>query len=116
MRVHDLRGEDANAGTSGDYQNIFPNYHADPADPHNHNFAPTDTFMRMVYNPRTGFSRSCADHRKQRPSNKYWVIDPGNYDRFADLCAGIVRHYDRAGLTASSTTSVTTRSGTNPIR
>lgn len=99
VRVHDLRGEDANAGMSGDYQNIFPNYHADPAVPRNYNFAPTDAFMRMVResSPRTGFVFGLAPTIENSAPipNKYWVIDPGNYDRFADLCAGIVRHYDR---------------------
>lgn len=99
VRVHDLRAEDATAGMAGDYQNIFPNYHADPADPRNYNFAPTDSFMRMVRESSPGaafvFGLAPTIENAAPIPNKYWVVDPGNHARFADLCAGIVRHYDR---------------------
>jgi len=99
VRVHDLRGQDSCAGMAGDYQNIFPNYHADPKDPANYNFAPTDTFMRMVResSPGTNFTFGLAPTIENYAPNptKYWVVDPGNHDRFADLCIGIIRHYDK---------------------
>ncbi len=99
VRVHDLRGEDSVAGMAGDYQNIFPNYHADPADPANYNFAPTDTFMRMVRqaSPRTDFVFRLGPtiENTGAKATKFWVLDPGNHDRFADICIGIIRHYDR---------------------
>ena len=99
VRVHDLRGQDSCAGMAGDYQNIFPNYHADPKNPANYNFAPTDTFMRMVResSPGTNFTFGLAPTIENYAPNptKYWVVDPGNHDRFADLCIGIIRHYDK---------------------
>ncbi len=99
VRVHDLRGQDSCAGMAGDYQNIFPNYHADPNDPANYNFAPTDTFMRMVResSPGTNFVFGLAPTIENYAPNptKYWVVDPGNHDRFADLCIGIIKHYDK---------------------
>ena len=99
VRVHDLRGQDSCAGMAGDYQNIFPNYHADPNDPANYNFGPTDTFMRMVResSPGTNFTFGLAPTIENYAPNptKYWVVDPGNHDRFADLCIGIIRHYDK---------------------
>ena len=99
VRVHDLRGQDCCAGMAGDYQNIFPNYHADPKDPANYNFAPTDTFMRMVResSPGTNFVFGLAPTIENYAPNptKYWVVDPGNHDRFADLCIGIIKHYDK---------------------
>ena len=99
VRVHDLRGQDNCAGMAGDYQNIFPNYHADPNNPANYNFAPTDTFLRMVResSPGTNFVFGLAPTIENEAPNptKYWVVDPGNHDRFADLCIGIIRHYDR---------------------
>jgi len=99
VRVHDLRGQDSCAGMAGDYQNIFPNYHADPKNPANYNFAPTDTFMRMVRDssPGTNFVFGLAPTIENEAPNptKYWVVDPGDHDRFADLCIGIIKHYDK---------------------
>ena len=99
VRVHDMRGEDATGGMAGDTQNLFPNYHADPKDPANYNFGPTDAFLRMVRrsSPRTRFVFGLGptiENAEPRPT-KYWVVDPGEPDRFADLCIGIIRHYDK---------------------
>ena len=40
--------------------------------------------MRLV---PTGNARSVP--------TKYWVVDPGDHNKFADLCAGMIKHYDK---------------------
>ena len=92
MRTHDAPLD--NPGIRlGDISLIFANFHDDPADPRNYFFAPTDDYLRntlaqgtdIVY--RLGVS---IEHSLR----KYAAVAPEDYAKFAEICAGVVRHYN----------------------
>lgn len=92
MRTHDAPLD--NPGVRlGDTSLIFANFHDDPADPRNYFFAPTDDYLRntiaqgtdIVY--RLGVS---IEHSLR----KYAAVAPEDYAKFAEICAGVVRHYN----------------------
>ena len=93
MRTHDAPLD--NPGVRlGDTSLIFANFHDDPADPRNYFFAPTDDYLRntiaqgtdIVY--RLGVS---IEHSLR----KYAAVAPADYAKFAEICAGVIRHYNQ---------------------
>lgn len=75
-----------------DYYTIFPNFDADPSDPANYSFQTTDRYIRECISTgaeilfRLGVS---IEHAQ----DKFHVNPPADFDRFAEICLGIVRHY-----------------------
>lgn len=95
VRLHDIPL--VNSGMKlVDVQDIFPiwNEHADVADPDNYFFAATDDYLKtlrgcgvkqVIY--RLGTSIEWAY------PNKYFAKRPKDPARYAEICAGIMRHY-----------------------
>ena len=78
---------------------IFPLIHLDPADPANYYFDPTDEIIRITQEAgsrvfyRLGTS---IEHSGLRPEQKHFnSIPPTDYAKYAEVLAGIVRHYTR---------------------
>ncbi len=75
-----------------DYYTIFPDFEKDPSDPENYHFETTDQYVKeciatganIVF--RLGVS---IEHANQ----KFYVKPPKDFNKFADICLGIVRHY-----------------------
>jgi xylan 1,4-beta-xylosidase len=76
-----------------DYDCIFPDFSKDSADPASYDFRTTDTYVqsilktgaRIVY--RLGVS---IEHS----AKKYHVHPPADFDKWADICVHIIRHYN----------------------
>ena len=75
-----------------DVQHIFGNADADPADPKNYYFEQTDDYVKRILDAgsipiyRLGTS---IEHSEK----SYYAKRPKDPQRFAEICAGIVRHY-----------------------
>ena len=76
-----------------DIHAIFPNPRADPGRPENYDFLRTDDYIQAIVNVgskivyRLGES---IEHSKK----KYHVNPPPDYDQWAAVCLGIIRHYN----------------------
>ena len=76
-----------------DYYTIFPDFEKDADDPGSYDFRQTDTYIksiadigaRIVY--RLGVS---IEHTQ----TKYHVQPPESFDKWADICVHIIRHYN----------------------
>ena len=72
---------------------VFPLEHADPSDPRNYYFEQTDYYLKNTMDQgsqiyyRLGVS---IDHAKVR----FTARKPKDFDHYAEVCAGIVRHYN----------------------
>ncbi|WP_054956784.1 GH39 family glycosyl hydrolase [Paenibacillus dakarensis] len=72
---------------------IFPDFSKDPSDPASYNFSQSDEYLRTVKETgaqivyRLGES---IEHTKK----KYFVHPPEDYSKWAEICIGIIRHYN----------------------
>jgi len=77
-----------------DIHTIFKDFRLDPSDESNYDFRQTDDYIAslvasgadIVY--RLGES---IEHSK----NKYYVNPPEDYEKWAEICCGIIRHYNK---------------------
>ncbi len=77
---------------------VFPLLHLDATDPKNYVFGPTDAMikqaldcnMKIFY--RLGTS---IEHTSSTKQNHFNTLVPEDFDKYAEACAGIVRHYTR---------------------
>lgn len=92
VRLHDAPW-DNNGIRLVDVQQIFGNLDADPNDPKNYYFEPTDDYIAKIKNAgcetiyRLGTS---IEHT----ARKYFAIEPKDPEHYAEICAAIVRHYN----------------------
>lgn len=90
IRLHDAHWPNPDVV---DIHVIFPNFSADPSLPESYDFTRTDEYVeatlktgaQIVY--RLGES---IEHSKR----KYHVHPPANYEKWAAICVGIIRHYN----------------------
>ncbi len=90
IRLHDCRWPNPDVV---DMHAVFPDFSKDPNDPASYDFAGTDEYIaaalktgaKIVY--RLGES---IEHTKR----KRFVHPPKDYDRWAAVCIGIIRHYN----------------------
>ena len=76
-----------------DVHQIFGNLNADPKNPDNYFFAPTDDYIANIrkggavpiYRLGTSIEHTAV---------KYFAKKPQDFDHYAEICAGIVRHYN----------------------
>jgi beta-xylosidase len=77
-----------------DIYTIFPDFGKDPSDPSSYDFATTDEYIRTVVETgarivyRLGVS---IEHTKE----KYYVGPPEDFAKWAQICVGIIRHYNQ---------------------
>ncbi|MDD5707307.1 MAG: hypothetical protein PHR35_15395 [Kiritimatiellae bacterium] len=91
VRLHDCTFYYADAV---DVPCIFPLFHLSLDDPRNYRFARTDAYLksivdcgaRIVY--RLGIAIQC------HPVYRFDTDPPADYDRWADICIRIIRHYN----------------------
>jgi len=97
LRVPLTRLHDAPKGNAGcrlvDIQHIFGNANADPDNPDNYYFAETDDYIRRI--------RDCGGDIMFRlgtsiehSNGSYAANPPADFERWAKVCLGIVRHYN----------------------
>ncbi|MBN2640182.1 MAG: hypothetical protein JXR78_00875 [Victivallales bacterium] len=76
-----------------DIPQIFPNEDADPTDPSNYDFRRTDTYIKNIIDTgakivyRLGVSIEHA-------AIKYYTHPPKDFKRWAQVCVGIIKHYN----------------------
>ncbi|MBR2426484.1 MAG: hypothetical protein IKB16_07065 [Lentisphaeria bacterium] len=80
---------------------VFPLYHLDPSDPKNYYFKPTDDIIKLVHNCnmhvfyRMGTSIEHSAKGVRSAENHYNTLVPEDPAKYAEILAGIVRHYTR---------------------
>lgn len=95
LGLHSIRTHDSHWPNSDvvDIHAVFPNPNADPSDPESYDFPLTDEYIdgirktgaRVIY--RLG---ETIEHT----SKKRYVHPPTDNDRWAEICLGIIRHYN----------------------
>jgi len=76
-----------------DIPQIFPDSEADPDNPESYDFARTDVYIQRIVDTgaqivyRLGVS---IEHTER----KYYTAPPADFDRWARICLGIVKHYN----------------------
>ena len=76
-----------------DVQRVFPLLNADANDPANYRFKATDDYLKQVIDAGAKIEfrfGETIEHSK----NTYLVNDPVNYEKWADVCCHIIRHYN----------------------
>jgi len=93
VRLHDVPLDNAGMRLV-DYQMIFGNMDADPKDPKNYYFEQTDDYIRTILDcgPKIVYRLGPSI---EWSAKKYFVKEPKDHAHFAELCAGIVRHYNK---------------------
>lgn len=92
-RLHDVGG-----GFAGnlfvDIPNIFRDFSADPTKPENYDFAFTDILITELVNRGIEpFFRLGVTIENYRKIKAYRINPPEDYDKWAQICEGIIRHY-----------------------
>jgi len=98
LRSYATRTHDLAVTTWGqhvfDTKMIFPLEHRDPADPNNYLFRQTDDVVANIYAQGTKvyFRLGTSIEVSPIPFN---AVSPKDYHHYAEVCAGIIRHYTR---------------------
>jgi len=74
---------------------IFPLSHLDAKDPKNYVFAPTDEALRLARNVGLKLCFRLGESIEHTDGVHFNVLVPEDYEKYAEVCAGIVRHYNR---------------------
>ncbi len=90
---------------------IFPDFYADAYSPASYRFAPTDDYLKAILAAGSKVMYRLGESIEHTP-RKYYVHKPADFNHWAKICLGIIRHYNEGGPTASISTSATSRSGT----
>ena len=93
VRLHDCPW-DNNGQRLVDVHQIFGNLNADPADPSNYYFAPTDDYLQRIVEsgPKLIYRLGSTIEHTQ---NHYFTGPPADPEHYAEICAGIIRHYNK---------------------
>ena len=93
-RLHDIGGPFGGAHYV-DIPNVFPDFDADPANPEAYDFAFTDALLKQLHAAGTKiFYRLGISIENNYRIKAYRNHPPKNYRKWAEICAGIVRHYN----------------------
>ena len=76
-----------------DIPQVFPDPEADPDDPASYRFGPTDDYLRRIRETGAGIVYRLGVSIEHTPI-KYYTHPPADFERWARVCAGIVRHYN----------------------
>jgi len=80
--------------SSADNPCLFPDFSRDPEDPASYDFTLTDEYIKAIYAAGTKvFYRLGVSI--EHAVKKYEIVPPKDYDRWARICAGIIRHYNK---------------------
>ncbi|MCX8155085.1 MAG: hypothetical protein N3J91_01320 [Verrucomicrobiae bacterium] len=89
-RVHDVVWVNAQAV---DVSTIFRDFRQDPRDPANYDFACTDDYLAAITNTGSRIIYRLGESIEHTP-RKYRVHPPPDPQRWAEICLGIIRHYN----------------------
>ena len=93
-RLHDAAG--LYGGTHYvDIPNVFPNFDADPTKPESYDFAFTDAYLKQLHASGTEiFYRLGVTIENNYRIKAYNIHPPKDFKKWAEICAGIIRHYN----------------------
>ena len=74
---------------------VFPLMHLDPKDPKNYVFGPTDEILRLARNVGLKICYRLGESIEHTLDAHFNVLVPDDYEKYAEVMAGIVRHYNR---------------------
>lgn len=89
-RLHDIPWT---YGEVVDIHSLFRNFDADPADPASYDFRRTDDYLAAATNTGTRIVFRLGESIEHTP-RKYWVHPPRDFAKWAQICAGVIRHYN----------------------
>lgn len=89
-RLHDSEWP---TGDIVDIHSIFPDLNADPLSPASYRFARTDDYMKPIIAAGRGIVYRLGESI-EHTKRKHFVHPPRDYDRWANICLGIIRHYN----------------------
>ena len=93
-RLHDTGGRFGGA-CFVDIENIFRDFNADPDDPASYDFAFTDWLLEELHRQKVEpFYRLGATIENSHFIKAYHIFPPKDYKKWAQICAGIIRHYN----------------------
>lgn len=73
----------------------FPDFNADPSDPDSYDFAFTDAYLQTLANSGIQpFYRLGVTIENSYLIKSYAIIPPADFEKWAEICCGIVRHYN----------------------
>ncbi len=99
MRVHNVRISEPTVTYNDDVMDmnaVFPNEAADPSDPKNYDFAQSDVYIKPIVELgsqityKLGYSQD-----RHKPRQKRHIDPPKSYEKWADVAAHIVMHYNQ---------------------
>ena len=95
VRLHDACG--LFGGTRFvDVPNVFPDFEADPDDPDSYDFAFTDAYLKgLTSSGLKIFYRLGVTIENHYTVKAYRIHPPLDFDKWARICAGIIRHYNQ---------------------
>lgn len=76
-----------------DISAVFPDFSRDPEDPASYDFSRTDTYIRSVLDTGAKIVYRLGQSI-EHTQIKYYVHPPQDYDKWARICLGIIRHYN----------------------
>ena len=76
-----------------DIRRIFPLLHADANKPENYDFRATDDYLKQVVDSGADIEFRLGESIEHSPKT-YLVNDPVDYEKWADICCHIIRHYN----------------------
>lgn len=93
-RLHDTAGAYGGAHYV-DIPNIFPDFEADPKKPESYDFAFTDAYLTQLHAAGTQiFYRLGVTIENNYRIKGYHNHPPKDFRKWAEICAGVVRHYN----------------------
>lgn len=90
VRLHDIPWT---YGEVVDIHTIFRDFRADPADPASYDFRRTDDYLAAVIRTGARVVFRLGESIEHTP-RKYWVHPPADFAKWAQVCAGVIRHYN----------------------
>ncbi len=94
VRLHDCTWNMPNVV---DMHNVFPLAHADPSEPRNYLFGPTDDYLLSVKNVGADIKYRLGESAEMRPASgtrRHFLNEPKNHDAWAEAALHVVMHYN----------------------
>ena len=89
-RIHDANWP---ARDVVDVHAVFPDFYADAYSPASYRFAPTDDYLKSILAAGSKVMYRLGESIEHTP-RKYYVHKPPDFDHWAKICLGIIRHYN----------------------
>ena len=77
-----------------DIPQVFPNFDADPDDPASYDFRRTDAYIQRILDTGAQVVYRLGTSIEHTPI-KYYTHPPADFDKWARICIGIIKHYTR---------------------